>query len=126
MSNIYSADGYTRVSVSDGSGWKGRYAPDGSLWVTESPGDATTRGLYAPDGSMYVTVVDGTTFTGLYAPDGSLNVILDQRPYGGALSVTVVSGSLGGPWTPLALFNSSQVGGWYDRSEERRVGKGCY
>jgi hypothetical protein len=74
----------------------GLFAPDGSIYVTQAPGDRYV-GVYAPDGSIYVTdaTADPTTL-GRYAADGSLRVRTDDptdpsNEFNGAIFVEGIS-----------------------------------
>lgn len=78
---IYDDQGLVRVSLSDGIGYKGLYAPDGSWYVTPAPGTEYV-GIYAPDGSLYVTVSPGDIYVGIHAPDGSIYVNQSDTPDG--------------------------------------------
>lgn len=53
FTGLYAADGSMNVVVSPGTSFVGTYNPCGAWWVTVSPG--TLVPIYAPDGSLYVT-----------------------------------------------------------------------
>lgn len=50
---LYAADGSLNVVISDGSVYRGAYHPCGALWISLTP--TTSMSLRAPDGSLYVT-----------------------------------------------------------------------
>lgn len=52
QTGIYAADGSFNCIVSDGLSFKGRYHPCGAFYVTSSPGGINSS--RAPDGSLYV------------------------------------------------------------------------
>lgn len=93
-------DGYSQ--------WRGAYALDGSLNVTETSG-VTPVGLYAKDGSMNITVIpknDGITRP-LYARDGSMNVTIDPTYVSGPRLVELASASyVFGPLVYTGYANS--------------------
>jgi hypothetical protein len=86
LTSIYDATGAIRVTVSDGVGFKGLYAPDGSWYVTLAPGGSYV-GAYAPDGSLYVTEALVGSPSPVRAPDGSLYVNTTGL-FGGGLFVS--------------------------------------
>lgn len=104
----YASDGSIRITVVDGTDLTGLHASDGSWYVVPSLGTIPV-GVQHPCGAYWVTVVDSSS-RGIQAPDGSLYVQETPYTYQAGYRVTVVSGSLGTPTTPvLALLTSSQT-----------------
>lgn len=95
---LYAANGSINVKVSDGSGWKGLYSPEGYYWVTEAPASGFC-GIQAPDGSLYLKASPGGTH-GLQAPNGA--IYYSETPESGSLYVTFVGGGFSGNKTITA------------------------
>lgn len=93
----YSASGLMNVTLSNGSGFKGTYAPDGSQYVTEVPIDARVP-EQNPDGSLNITESPGTSPVGLYAPNGAVYYTTNINENSGAMKVVSISGNLNSFW----------------------------
>ena len=94
----YDTSGKVVLTPSLGSGYTGRFSPDGSMYYTVDP-DTGFCGLNAPDGSIYVKDVSSSSYSGRLSPNGSLRVTsLDEN--NGALKVS-------GLTAPVASWNAS-------------------
>lgn len=88
---LYAANGNINVTVVNGSTFVGAYAPDGSLNVVEDTG-STLTGVIHPSGALNVRLTTSDVFS-RHHPNGSVYVATNGSK--GAMSVNVVSGSLG-------------------------------
>lgn len=91
---LYDSDGNIRVTVADGLS-RGRYAPDGSLYVNVDSGN---KGIYGANGCLNVMTWDGTN--SVYNPDGGLWVLGGVLYSAKVLNVGVPS------WVPAGALSA--------------------
>jgi len=117
------ADGSLNVTMVTGSTYTGIQAPDGSTNAVIAPGGSYVGAIH-PCGALYVANAPTSGISPDRAPDGSLYVdnIGGMPNKNKGQPVTVVSGSLGTPWTPnAATFQNATLLRWWDAADAATV-----